>query len=542
MTKKAKATLENLRRVFTIPESRSSTLARIEQEISKNMQGFLNAHVTSGDAKPDDLEKDFASTVIEDDPIWVSEHADFLLEKVVSQSVHTSSPKFIGHMTSALPYFMLPLSKLMTALNQNVVKIETSKVFTPLERQVVGMMHRSFYNNDDSFYRRYTHNRNYSLGTFCSGGTIANLTALWAARNKLLAPKDNFKGIQKAGLFAALKFYGFEDIAILASERAHYSLLKSCDLLGLGHQNIVKIKTDSASKMDIGELKSKIKTLRSRNTAIISIVGVAGTTETGSVDPLHEIGQICRAENIHFHVDAAWGGPVIFSDKHRHKLAGIEMADSITIDAHKQMYVPVGAGIVLFKDPHLQNAISHNANYIIRKGSRDLGKMTVEGSRPGVSMLVHSAIKVFGRRGFELLIDLGIEHAEEFARLTEEHPEFEQISPVELNIFTYRYVPVALAGLLKTADRAQTQSINLLLNDLNVELQKKQRSAGNSFVSRTTLTPVKYHRQDINVLRTVLANPLTTTEILRDILEEQRMIGHQLTTGLFFDRMQKFFE
>ena len=163
MTKKAEASLKNLRRVFTIPESKSSTLARIEQEISRNMHGFLAAHVTSGDAKPDELERDFGDTKISDDPVWVSEHADFLLEKVVSQSVHTSSPKFIGHMTSAIPYFMLPLSKLMTALNQNVVKIETSKVFTPIERQVIGTLHRSFYKRDDRYYRKYTHN-NGSLG------------------------------------------------------------------------------------------------------------------------------------------------------------------------------------------------------------------------------------------------------------------------------------------------------------------------------------------------------------------------------------------
>ena len=82
-------------------------------------------------------------------------------------------------MTSALPYFILPLSKLMVGLNQNLVKIETSKAFTPMERQVLGMMHRLVYQDDEPFYQQWMHSANHSLGAFCSGGTIANLTALW---------------------------------------------------------------------------------------------------------------------------------------------------------------------------------------------------------------------------------------------------------------------------------------------------------------------------------------------------------------------------
>ena len=107
-------------------------------------------------------------------------------------------------------------------------------------------------------------------------------------------------------------------------------------------------------------------------------------------------------------------GATLMSSTHRPLLAGIELADSVTIDAHKQMYVPMGAGMVLFKDPGLVNAIEHHAEYIIRRGSKDLGSHTMEGSRPGMAMLVYSALHVMGRRGYELLIDTSIKKSQVF--------------------------------------------------------------------------------------------------------------------------------
>ena len=176
--KKAVANLDTMRKVFTLPESESSALAQIDREISENLRGFLQERIVAGDIAPANLEQGFMDTRIPEDPMWVAEQTEFLLSKVVAQSVHTSSPRFIGHMTSALPYFMLPLAKIMIALNQNVVKIETSKVFTPLERQVIGMLHRLIYNYEDDFYLKWTQNFSHSLGVMTSGGTIANITGL----------------------------------------------------------------------------------------------------------------------------------------------------------------------------------------------------------------------------------------------------------------------------------------------------------------------------------------------------------------------------
>ncbi|WP_286049855.1 aminotransferase class V-fold PLP-dependent enzyme [Rheinheimera sp. KL1] len=270
---------------------------------------------------------------------------------------------------------------MMVGLNQNLVKIETSKAFTPLERQVIGMMHHLVYGEGDSFYKKWMHSANHSLGAFCSGGTIANITALWIARNRLLKAEGDFKGVAKEGLFRAMKYYGYEGLAILVSERGHYSLGKAADILGIGREFLVPVKTDANNKVQSAEMRRISRELNDKNIKVMAIVGVAGTTETGNVDPLNDLADLAAELGCHFHVDAAWGGATLLSDKYRHLLKGIERADSVTIDAHKQMYVPMGAGMVVFKHPSSAHAIEHHAEYILRKGSKDLGSQTLEGSR-----------------------------------------------------------------------------------------------------------------------------------------------------------------
>jgi glutamate decarboxylase len=527
-SKKAEATLETMRKIFTVPESEHSTLHRLDREISENLLGFLGSRIVAGDIAPANLEQDFMETRVPEAPMFVSEQVEFLLNKVVAQSVHTSAPSFIGHMTSALPYFMFPLAKIMMTLNQNVVKIETSKAFTPLERQVVGMLHRLVYDEGDEFYAQWTQSFTHSLGVFCSGGTIANVTALWAARNRRFGPRPGFAGVAEEGLAAALEHEGLAGAAVLVSRRGHYSLRKSADLLGLGKRQLISIPVTARHTVDLTALRLELDRLRARRIGVLAIVGIAGATETGSVDPLNDLADVAHEHGAHFHVDAAWGGPTLFSSRHRHLLDGIRRADSVTLDAHKQLYVPVGAGMVVFKDVQALSAIENHANYVIRKGSRDIGKHTLEGTRTGMAMLVHSALRIIGRRGYELLIDLGIDKAAQFAMMIESAPDFELVSAPVLNLLTYRYVPRAARAIFSSGTREQKLAANDKLNALNESIQKEQRAGGKTFVSRTRLETAAHGGQVLTVFRVVLANPLTTNQILTDILEEQRAHAERL--------------
>ena len=105
---------------------------------------------------------------------------------------------------------------------------------------------------------------------------------------------------------------------------------------------------------------------------------------------------IAKKYQCHFHVDAAWGGATMTSARYKHILKGIEQADSVTVDAHKQFYIPMGLGMILFKKPQLSKNITHHANYILRKNSNDLGRFSIEGSRSGMSLMLYVSFKVFG--------------------------------------------------------------------------------------------------------------------------------------------------
>ena len=537
----AQANLENLHRIFTVPEAPDSTLGSIDRDIADNVAGFLQTHVVALERKLSEIEQDFSNTRVPEEPTFVSDYTEFLTDKLVAQSVNTASPAFIGHMTSAFPYFMLPLSRIMIALNQNLVKVETSKAFTPMERQVLAMIHRLVYDRDDDFYGRWMHDPRHALGAFCSGGTVANITALWAARNRLCGPSGEFRGIAREGLAKALRHLDCAGLAVLVSRRAHYSLGKAVDLLGIGRDNLVAVETDENSRIDLQRLREESRRLQGEGMRVLALVGIGGTTETGNVDPLEAMADFAQELNCHFHVDSAWGGPTLFSRTYRPLLRGIERADSVTIDAHKQLYVPMGAGMVVFKDPETLASIEHHAAYIIRRGSKDLGSHTLEGSRPGMAMLVHAGLSIIGRKGYELLMDGGIERARHFAGMIESHPDFELVTAPELNILTYRYVPAWLQQDLARADAETARRINARLDRIIETIQKRQRAAGNSFVSRTRLALPRYQNEPIIVFRSVLANPLTTDEILANVLEEQIAIAAQPDFAAEFAEIEALF-
>lgn len=540
--KLAEANLESLYRIFTVPEAPDSTLGRIDQSIAENLAGFLQEHIVASERDLALIEKDFSNPHIPENPSFVSDQIAFLMDKVVAQSVHIASPSFVGHMASALPYFMLPLARMMTALNQNLVKVETSKAFTPLERQVIGMIHHLVYGREEEFYTQWMHDRNHAIGSFCSGGTIANLTALWAARNAIFASREGFAGIAQEGLAAGLQHFGYRGLAIVVSERGHYSLGKAADILGIGRRNLIAIETDAHNKVRPELLARRCTELERSGIKVMAIVGVAGSSETGNIDPLSTLADIAEERGIHFHVDSAWGGPTLFSNRYRHLLAGIERADSVTLDAHKQLYVPMGAGLCVFRRPETLSSVEHHAEYIIRKGSKDLGSHSVEGSRPGMAVLVHAGLHIIARSGYELLINQGIEKAHAFANLIQQTEDFELITEPELNILTYRYVPPCARPLLASGDPSMRDETNTLLNSLTKNIQKTQRGLGRSFVSRTQLNPVQYERTPILVFRVVLANPLTNLDILLGILQEQREIAASPPIGKLIIKLESLAE
>lgn len=161
----------------------------------------------------------------------------------------------------------------------------------------------------------------------------------------------------------------------------------------------------------------------------------------------------------------------------------------------------------------------------LREGSKDLGATTLEGSRNGMAMMVYSSLHILGRRGYELLINQSIDKAKQFAKMIDEHPDFELVTAPTLSILTYRVCPQSVQQKLRSLTATKAQRLNGKVDRLVVNVQKLQREAGKSFVSRTRLESPEYGAYPITVFRVVLANPLTTTADLQSILKEQHDIA-----------------
>lgn len=249
-------------------------------------------------------------------------------------------------------------------------------------------------------------------------------------------------------------------------------------------------------------------------------MGIAGTTETGSFDDLVGISKLGLKYGIHVHVDAAWGGPVTFSS-HSHLLSGTFLSTSITVDGHKQFYTPLGCGMVFFKKGRGES-IKTEAEYIIRKGSGDLGVKGLEGSRPAMILYLYANLKILGRKGLGKLIDMGIVRTREMYNRLRMFPGgvFECIHEPQSNILLYRYLPLKYRNSL-IISKQDSEKVDWVNEQIQV-LSKKSRDVDMIFTSRTRII----HKDlKITCLRVVISNPLTTFEIIEKGIRAQLRVA-----------------
>jgi glutamate decarboxylase len=454
------------------------------------------------------------------EPVDPERYFEFIRGVVCAHASDIASPRCMGHMTSALPEFVRPLADTILACNQNLVKRDASRTMTLLERQTIAMLHRLVYRRSDKFYGTHAQADTSTLGIFSSGGTLSNITALWIARNACFSARRQFRGIEEQGLPAALEAHRCSGAAVIGSSLMHYSFAKAAAALGLGSASLIAVPVDERYRLDPLALRATLARCQRRRIRVMAIVATAGTTDCGSIDPIGEIADVARGEGIHLHVDAAWGGALLFSGAHRSKLAGIDLADSVTLDAHKQFYSPIGSSVLLLRDPRLAHVIEKNAGYMLQEHSGDLGKRSLEGSRAATSLFVHAALHLIAGRGYEALVDASIANASAMAERIRSREEFELTAPPETNILLYRYLPAAFrdaarASRLSAAENEQT-------NEWNEVIQREQASRGRAFVSRTAISTPRYGpRTPIVALRAVVMNPATKAEHIDAVLDEQ---------------------
>lgn len=481
------------------------------EKICALIQDFYSARDKDFPVSSVCLEKVFKENLL-GGKISLDDYLNYLRDKLLPYASHLHNGGFMGHMTSILPYCMVMLAPIVVACNQNVLKTETSRILTSHEREMIGRFHRLIYKQNQSFYQEETHNQCLSLGFMTGGGTLSNLTAIYTALN-------NSADIQGNRLKYWLKERGKTDVVMIGSEILHYSFTKIAQLTGVSW---LKCPVTPYFQIDIYLLKELIAQCRADNKKIVAIIGVAGSTDVGAIDDLFSLSQIAKQEQAHFHVDAAWGGAFILSGKYRHLLSGLAHADTVTLDGHKQLMLPMGSGMIFFKNPKLARVNMQHAPYAVREDSCDIGRFTIEGSRAANSIYLDALLSLIGEKGIDEILQHSMSNTHYLVRQIKKSQVFELMVEPQLNIVLYRYIPVSLRG------KHLTQKDNEKISTVNEQLQEQQKKQGKTFVSRSKCSFSGNPSQVCSILRAVMFNPLIRPADIDELLEEQQRIGNAI--------------
>lgn len=323
-------------------------------------------------------------------------------------------------------------------------------------------------------------------GIFTSGGSMANLTALVTARTV------------KCG-------DDFSKAVIYLSDQAHSSNIKAIRVLGFKKDQIRIIPTDNEFKFSLNKLKNEIAKDRLKGLQPFCLIATAGTTNTGTVDPLSELAAICKKQDIWFHIDGAYGGFAILTEKAKHLLKGIEKADSLTVDPHKWFYQPYEIGCLLVRNHNwLKGAFTEKPEYLrdIEGNSSEINFYDhgIELTRRFRALKFYMSIKTFGLGEFRKAITYTISLAEATETYLRKSPDWEVISPATLAVINFRYNPIGN----KLSEKE--------LDDLNQHISQRVVDSKEALLVTTVLNGQV-------VLRMCLINPRTTMDDVKSTLK-----------------------
>jgi glutamate/tyrosine decarboxylase-like PLP-dependent enzyme len=352
---------------------------------------------------------------------------------VISQfSRHSAHPRMFGYVASPGTAVTTLSHMIAAALNINVTAWRSAPSAADLERLTIDWLKQML---------GYPASAG---GLLLSGGSMANFAALAAARTAKAGGDVVREGMAAAG----------RRMCVYVSEESHYSVAKAASMLGIGEANVRQVRTDDRQRIDLADLERLIAADRAAGHLPFCVVANAGTTATGAFDPLAAIADFARRHHLWLHVDAAYGGFAALASSARHLFAGIEQADSIALDPHKWLYLPVGCGCVLYKDPATARAaFAHGADYTRTIGLQDDEAFAFwdygpELTRPFRALDLWMLIKFAGTERLGRAIEDNIACARYFEELVKASDDFEMLAPVELSIFCFRHVPKGFSGNL----------------------------------------------------------------------------------------------
>ncbi len=407
--------------------------------------------------------------------------SEAFFDAVLRHSFNKHLPRDMGHqVTSTAPLAVLA-DFLSAYINSGSGVYEVGTISTVFERRIVELVARcAGYDAAAS-------------GFLTSGGTLGNLTALLAAR-QARAGSDVWES-------------GGGPFAVMVSAEAHYSIDRVIRIMGWGSEGLIPVPVDGDFRMDVAAMAAAWEAAVGEGKRVIAVVGNAGATATGAFDPLEEIADFCAEKGLWFHVDGAHGGAVIFSDRHKHLLKGLERADSFIFDFHKLLLTPALVTAVMFRaGDHSYETFAQKAQYLWQDESQrewyNLAKRTFECTKPILSLKVYTLLQAYGTQLFEAAVDQAFAQAQEMAVLLRDAADFELLTEPAANILCYRFTPPGYTGDLSA---------------LNAQLRRKLIEDGSYFIVQTTIRGEVY-------LRSALMHPLAGAADFAGLLDKIRAL------------------
>ena len=401
------------------------------------------------------------------------------------------------------------------ALNQNVTSWRSAPAATEIERTVVRWLAEMIgYAGEGS--------SNGCGGLLTSGGSMANLNALFIAhRTKAReAARDDAQNISSGGAHDPSReglWNAGAPMTVYASDQIHLSVTKAADILGLGREHVRLVPSDEKFRLDVRALRERIEADARAGLRPFCVVASAGTVSTGAVDPLADVARVARERSLWFHVDGAYGALAASVESKRELFAGLEEADSVSLDPHKWLYAPIDCGCLIFRDAACARAAfaGTEEGYIkIFERQEDeafaFWDYGVELSRPFRALKVWTLLRYYGARRVSASIEEDCALADYMAGCVCDSDDFELLAPSTLGICCFRYVPMGARRELEgTNEEEMRERINAQLDELNARVMHRVQRGGVAYLSnailrgrfalRASITNFRATRRDIRV-------------------------------------------
>ncbi len=408
----------------------------------------------------------------------------------VEHALKVSSASAVAHLHCPVAIPALVAETLISATNQSLDSWDQSPYATLLEDHVI------------QWLLELTGAPKQASGCFNSGGSQSNMTALYLAIEQM--PETERK-----------------DFVIFTSENAHFSIAKSARILGLAAGAVIPIPADDNGRMSAMQLNAAILKCKQDNKTPLAIVATAGTTDLGVIDPLSEIADIAALHNLWLHIDAAYGGGLLFTP-YRDQLKGIERAHSVTIDFHKMLFQPISCGVLLVRDQALFSPLASKADYLnpeeeVFAHAPNLVERSMQTTRRGDALKVAITMRAVGREGISKMVCKTLENTQVAAAAIKSRRRLELLQEPTLSTVLFRYV---------------MRNSNQCSNRITLKIREQLFHEGTAAIATTV-------HQGRTCFKLTMLNPFSGVDIVNHILDRITALAEELEQSPDFKHLQQ---